>query len=43
MKSIFRFLAVALAGLLLFQGQALAQALLRGKVTDTDGKPLAGV
>ena len=44
MKSIFRLVAAALAGMLLFQGAAFAQgSQVRGKVTDADGKPLAGV
>ena len=41
MKPIFRFLTALLTGLVLLQGSAFAQ--LRGKVSDAEGKPLAGV
>ena len=43
MKPILRFLTAVLAGLLLTQLAAWAQGTLRGKVTDADGSPLAGV
>ena len=43
MKNFFRFVSSLLAGLLLLQGVVFAQTQVRGKVTDADGKPLAGV
>ena len=43
MKPILRFMTALLAGLLLTQLAAWAQGTLRGKVTDADGAPLAGV
>ena len=43
MKPILRFLTALLAGLLLCQAAAWAQGTLRGKVTDADGAPPAGV
>ena len=43
MKPLFRFLTVLLAGFVLAQGTAFAQANVRGRVSDSDGQPLAGV
>ena len=43
MKSFIRLIVALLAGLFLVQAAAFAQAQVRGKVTDADGKPLAGV
>ena len=43
MKVFSRLMTSLLAGLVLLQGVAFAQTAVRGKVTDTDGKPLAGV
>ena len=43
MKSFTRLIVALLAGLFLVQAAAFAQAQVRGKVTDADGKPLAGV
>ena len=44
MKAVFRFLISLPVLLLLMQGLAFAQGpQLRGKVTDADGKALAGV
>ena len=43
MKVLSRLMTSLVAGLLLLQGVAFAQTAVRGKVTDTDGKPLAGV
>ena len=43
MKNFFRLVSSLLAGLFLLQGVAFAQTQVRGKVTDSDGKPLAGV
>ena len=43
MKNFFRLVSSLLAGLLLLQGVVFAQTQVRGKVTDADGKPLAGV
>jgi len=43
MKQFFRFLTAVLGAILLLGWSAAAQTQLRGKVTDADGKPLAGV
>ena len=43
MKVLSRLLTSLVAGLFLLQGVAFAQTQVRGKVTDADGKPLAGV
>ncbi len=43
MKSFSRLIVALLAGCLLFQQAAFAQTQVRGKVTDADGAPLAGV
>ena len=43
MKVLSRLLTSLAAGLFLLQGAAFAQTHVKGKVTDADGKPLAGV
>ena len=43
MKVLSRLMTSLVAGLILLQGVAFAQTQVRGKVTDADGKPLAGV
>lgn len=43
MKSLSRLIVALLAGLFLLGQAAFAQTQVRGKVTDADGKPLAGV
>lgn len=43
MKPFFRFLILLMAGYVLAQGTAFAQTNVRGRVTDSDGQPLAGV
>ena len=43
MKVLSRLMTSLVAGLMLLQGVAFAQTKVSGKVTDADGKPLAGV
>ena len=43
MKLFFRFLTLLLAGCILAQGIAFAQANVQGKVTDSEGHALPGV
>ena len=43
MKSLSRLIVATLAGFLLFSWSAFAQTQVRGKVTDAEGNPLAGV